>query len=65
MNLSFIEFLITRLTSWPVVTLFIVLLFRNLVDVSTKMLVMTKLKDGVEGVIDGYDAVRARRQSEA
>jgi len=43
MNLSFVEFLITRLTSWPVVTLFAVLSFRGLFDNIFRFLAVNSL----------------------
>jgi len=43
MNLSFIEFLITRLTSWPVVTLLIALMYRGLLDGMVRFVMVTNL----------------------
>ena len=43
MNLSFIEFLITRLTSWPVVTLLIALMYRGLLEGMVRFVMVTNL----------------------
>lgn len=58
--LPFVEFLIERLTSWPVVTFVIVVMFYDVANASLKMLVMNVLENGVQEVMD---AIKVRRDS--
>jgi hypothetical protein len=60
-SLDIIEFLLTRLTSWPVVVLVLVFVYRDLIDQAVKVMVMSKLNGGIADAIKGYDEIRARQ----